>query len=197
MIEKYRNIYTTFALAPQKINRNTLTIKKPEHNLRSIILDLVDPQLYNFKGDQRRLLVSLLSKANFGCATLEYNGFQKRYVGFSNLDTFEDWSIILPSATEVLSGWSIAEKVDSPKFKTEIIDENGDKGTLNAFDRNVCTESKIIEAVAFDLANNGYNNKISGIIDLYTDRRPCRSCVFVMARFNLSYPSIKIRTFHK
>lgn len=193
MIEDFRNVYTTFNSNSQKFNQYALTVKKVEHDIRRYILNLVNPEEYEITRNHRRMLVSLLSKANFGSAILNYNGDQERFVAFSKLDSNEDWSSILPNVHTLLVDWDIAEKKENPIFNTTSIDELGNVDTENAFNRNVCTESKIIESIASILEND---RGINGTLDLYTDRRPCQSCETVISTFSNHYPLINIKTFY-
>lgn len=146
----------------------------------------------------RRTIVKLLKKANFGCAILQYRGTDAKFIAFSSFDDWDDYQLIDPIVQTIMSGWEICTKKEAnqQRFKTLLIDDLGNIGTENAFDRNQDTESKILEAVATYLDRIGYNRDSTGTLYLYTDRKPCDSCENVIGEFSLQYPSLTITILH-
>lgn len=73
------------------------------------------------------------------------------------------------------------------KSKNEIDYEDG-------YDRKHDTESKILEEVASQL---GEKKELTGGIFLYTDKRPCPSCMLVLKKFKEEYSNIKLIVYFK
>ena len=85
--------------------------------------------------------------------------------------------------TPKTSGYGFVGLKENPIFETDFI----------RFQRDVDTEAKILEEVAYRLGNN---SSATGNIVLYTERSPCFSCQRVILQFQQRYPNIKVNVFY-
>ncbi len=129
------------------------------------------------------------TSGNVGTATIDIDGVSKEMNAFSKFDDVTD--IGKGSFTNQQS-LDYIESENIVLLKNES-DRVFDTSVVKDFDREVDTESKILEEIASQLGNN---RDATGTIDLFTTREPCASCRGVMSQFMDRYPNIEINIYH-
>ncbi len=87
----------------------------------------------------------------------------------------------------------ISTEAIEPEFKTLKVNKQNIVDGMDAWDRIVDTESKILEDINTQLK---LIDNPTGQIKLYTDLKPCPSCMGVIEQFKKKYPNIEIEVIY-
>lgn len=119
-----------------------------------------------------------------GIAEVNINGKQTTIMAHSGINDLEVYDRLDPSIKDyfVLSP-------ENPTFNPIVINGDGIIDGSGAFLRDRDSEYKIFEELARQLGDDW---NASGVINIFTERNPCRSCSGVMDQFQDRYPNIRI-----
>ena len=123
---------------------------------------------------------------NVGVSISDIHGVEKEIKAYSKYNNIISVNNISGYACERLQGERI--------YKTLFVNSQNQINTVNAYDRSVDTESKILEEIAHKLGYNKFkvDESVTGTIYIFTERKPCLSCEGVINKFKEMFPNIKL-----
>ncbi len=160
-----------------------------ENSIR-LVDENIDREILNKVQQKRQLLNSALKKApNTGFAEVNIEGLsQTDFFAHSSVKKVEDLSDVVRDRIGYISTEAI-----EPEFKTLKVNKQNIVDGMDAWDRIVDTESKILEDINTQLK---LIDNPTGQIKLYTDLKPCPSCMGVIEQFKKKYPNIEIEVIY-
>ncbi|MBM6617275.1 deaminase domain-containing protein [Bacillus suaedaesalsae] len=178
-----------------------LTAKDLKYIELIIKADILNTINKKHKKNDIRIITHLNTSGNFGCAIMDFNGEKQLFIAHSKVQKEKDWELVNAMFSEPYLKGAIrcyrAEELNQ-RYTTEWLDDNLDKDTLTAYDRNRDTESKILEEVASYLDNQGYNESKDEIsLYLYTVKEPCPSCSKVINTFKSDFREINLEVYYQ
>lgn len=126
-----------------------------------------------------------METGNYGVALYQVNNMEGILFAHSQV------SIVTDSLAQSKEFVPIKEE---KKFETLSVNRKQEINGENSFDREVDTESKLLEEIAFRIE---HEKKPEGTVMLYTDRYPCISCEFVIKEFKEMFSEINICVYYK
>lgn len=146
-----------------------------------------DFSLYTYAREAKlNLPIAYQIKFNLSCAKVELeSNAPKYYLAHSSISHAD----ILPKESPINQLGKMCYLSGDNNFKTLQLDYR-DQSSAQGWNRNVDSESKVLEGIHNDLKHQ--QKPIKGKISLYTELDPCPSCSDVIQQFSKAHPMLQL-----